>query len=169
MIQDWLIKYAPGYNELSEEEKQEIMQFSLLWSLFEAQVLNTSASPNSIKVRVSSWAKNGLLQLRKFEKYREYFSRRYIENGNPTHRFQHLHLRRNDDPDLVLRVLKYETDEISDVVTALLIIVYRYRNNFFHGIKWAYQFQDQLDNFKTSNGLLVRMLEIKNQHGNQLA
>ena len=168
MIQKWLANNAPGYDELSEEEKSEIMQFSLLWSLFEAQVLNTSASPRSIQTKIKSWEKAGLINLSEFENYRKYFSQRYIENGNTNYRFPHLHFRRNDKPDLVERVLKYETNGVSEVVVALLIIIYRYRNNFFHGIKWAYEFKEQLDNFRISNELLIQLLEIHNHRHNQV-
>lgn len=49
MIQTWLNLNAPGYEELGQDEKGAIQDFSLLWSLFEAQVLNTSASADSIQ------------------------------------------------------------------------------------------------------------------------
>ena len=118
MIQNWLVNNAPGYDELSEEEKSEIMQFSLLWSLFEGQVLNTSASPGSIQKIVNSLEKAGLINLADFENCRNYFSQRYIENGNTNFRFPHLHFRRNDNQDLVERVLKNETNDVSEVVIA---------------------------------------------------
>ena len=166
MIQNWLVNNAPGYDELSEEEKSEIMHFSLLWSLFEARVLNTSASPRSIQTKINSPETAELLDHTEFENYRNYFSQRYIENGNTNFRFPHLHFRRNDNQGLVERVLKYETNDVSEVVIALLTIVYRYRNNFFHGIKWAYKFKEQLDNFRISNELLIQMLEIHNPRNN---
>ena len=47
----------------------------------------------------------------------------------------------------------------------MLIIVWRFRNNLFHGEKWAYQLQGQLSNFTHANAVLMRLLE---RHG-QLA
>tara|TARA_B100000614_G_scaffold111617_1_gene100153 strand:- start:1007 stop:1162 length:156 start_codon:yes stop_codon:yes gene_type:complete len=47
----------------------------------------------------------------------------------------------------------------------VLIIVWRFRNNLFHGEKWAYQLQGQLSNFTHANAVLMRLLE---RHG-QLA
>ena len=44
----------------------------------------------------------------------------------------------------------------------LLMIVWRFRNNLFHGAKWAYQLRDQRENFTQANSILMRMLE---QHG----
>lgn len=163
MLQDWLNINAPGYDRLSNEEKDAIMHFSLLWSLFEAQVLNTSASANSIQEKINSWNERGLINSESFESFKDYFINRYVDNGELNARFPHLHLRTRDKPDLVQAVLKGENDNINDVVTALLIIVFRYRNNFFHGIKWAYNFHDQLDNFNTANNLLMKVVET-NKH-----
>jgi len=33
---------APGFHDLSQEERDAIMHFALLWSLFEAAVLDTT-------------------------------------------------------------------------------------------------------------------------------
>lgn len=164
MLSTWLDLNAPGYKDLSQEGKDAIMHFSMLWSLFEAQVLNTSASANSIEVKINAWHKGNLLNEDEFGKFKNYFIQRYIENGEPNYRFEHLHLRNGDKPDLVKAVLKGEENSIASVLTAMLIIVLRYRNNFFHGIKWAYEFNDQLDNFNTANNLLMRIIEI-NSHG----
>lgn len=160
MVQNWLLQNAPGYGDLSEEERNAIMYFSFLWSLFEAQILNTSASPHSIRRKIDNWTTVGILELEDFEKYRNYFSDRYFQEGNETQKFRHLHFRNNDNSNLVERVLTNQTDEISEIVTALLFIIYRYRNNYFHGIKWAYNFEGQLENFQISNELLIKLLEL---------
>ena len=138
------------------------MHFSLLWSLFEAQVLNTSASANSIELKINSWNESNLLRAEEFEQFKNYFTQRYIENGEPNHRFNHLHLRSGDNPDLVLAALKGKQTSLPCVVAALLIVVLRYRNNFFHGIKWTYEFKNQLENFTTANNLLMKVIEINN-------
>ena len=162
MLPDWLNLNAPGYENLGQDEKDAIMHFSLLWSLFEAQVLNTSASANAIHSKIGEWCEAGLVDPVEFEQFKSYFTQRYVEDGELNNRFAHLYLRNGDKPELVRAVLKEEDDNIQNVVTVLLIIVLRYRNNFFHGIKWAYQFQDQLDNFNTANSLLMKVIEINN-------
>lgn len=45
---DWLDRKAPSFRELSSEERDAIMQFSLLSSLFEARVLATQGNAGSI-------------------------------------------------------------------------------------------------------------------------
>jgi hypothetical protein len=38
MSMQWLLAKAPGFNDLSKEERSAIADFALLWSLFEARV-----------------------------------------------------------------------------------------------------------------------------------
>ncbi len=44
----------------------------------------------------------------------------------------------------------------------MLIIVFRYRNNLFHGVKWEYELAGQLSNFTTANSVLMKVLD---RHG----
>lgn len=80
-------------------------------------------------------------------------------------RFAHLHLRRADQPNLVRSVLDGSNNDARDRLVTVMIIVWRFRNNLFHGEKWAYQLQGQLSNLAHANAVLIRLLE---QHG-QLA
>ena len=163
-VQEWLNNYAPGYKELSERERRAIMDFAMLWSLFEAQVLNENGSANAIVSKVHEWYGRGLLAREQFEPFLRYFVERYVAEGALNSRFAHLHLRNNDHRDLVERVLlaaaNNENLSLVEVAAVPLIIVWRYRNNFFHGIKWAYQMRDQFDNFNKANHLLMLALDI---------
>ena len=47
-------------------------------------------------------------------------------------------------------------------MAAILIIVFRYRNNLFHGAKWRYNLKDQLGNFTVANNVLTKVLD---RHG----
>lgn len=159
----WMSVHAPGYKDLTEAEASAAMQFSLLWSLFEAQALETSASAQAILKKVKKWDERGFLKDSEFEPFVLYFKKRYVENEKTNDRFKALHLRKNNCPELVSKVLLGENREIVDIIAALLVIVYRYRNNFFHGTKWAYGMRDQLGNFNTSNALLMKAIEINQQ------
>ena len=96
MIPDWLNLNVPGYNLLTQDEKDAIMHFSLLWSLFETQVLDTSASAGSIEDKITSWYASDRLNGEEFEEFINYFTHRYIENGEPNNRFDNLHLRNKE-------------------------------------------------------------------------
>ena len=65
----------------------------------------------------------------------------------------------------ITSVLKGEIDDIEKVVRSLLAIIFRLRNNFFHGKKWVYQLQDQVDNFRMANGLIAAILTLVKQAG----
>jgi len=162
----WLDSHAQGFSQLSLEEKDAIMHFSLLWSLFEAQVLDTDAKVSKIQRKCEEWNSDGLLCLNDFKRYLDYFKDRYVENGELNHRFQNLRLSRSCSPqdvELVSNVLKGSANTIKDIVAVLLIIVFRFRNNFFHGVKWAYDFRGQKDNFSISNQLLAKAIEINSK------
>lgn len=148
-------RIAPGVAGLTPDELEALQRFTLLWTLFEAQVLDNRASAGKIVEKVAQLAQ---LEGELFQKQLTYFSDRYIDNGRTNFRFDKLHLRRNDNPELVQAVLLGENVYIYDQLVACLIIVYRFRNNFFHGLKWAYGLKEQLDNFTQSTILLKKCL-----------
>ena len=151
-------KLAPGAAELSAEEYAALHEFTLLWTLFEAQVLDNGASVAKIIKKVQALP-SGSVAGDWFRDQLMYFADRYIEGGSTNYHFTQLHMRRNDRPALVKAVLKVENKEPSDQLIACLVIVYRFRNNFFHGLKWAYELKNQLDNFTHSSALLVESMK----------
>ncbi len=159
---DWLEKYAPGFQALSDEERQAITEFSFLWSLFEAKALNEHGNVNAIVESAEEWARTGQLTADTFGGELAYFRDRYVADGAFTCHFEHLHLRQNDALNLVQKVLKGEDAEPEEVAAAMLIIVYRFRNNLFHGVKWSYELQGQLENFMHANTVLMRAIELHN-------
>ncbi len=160
---DWLQERAPGFRDLSGDERDAIMQFSLLWSLFEARALNTRGNANAILAVSNRWADHGLLTNDSFGRELAYFQNRYYANGNFTYHFDQLRFRRGDQSDLVKRVLKSDAADLAEIATALLIIVYRFRNNLFHGVKWAYNIRDQFENFTHANAVLMQAIELHEQ------
>jgi hypothetical protein len=145
---------APGVNDLSKDEQNVLQRFTLLWSLFEAQKLDERASVRKIAEKVN------LLTLNPdwFNDQLDYFKARYIDEDNTNYHFDNLHLRNNDNPQRVISVLKGEITEPKEQLIACLTIVYRFRNNFFHGVKWAYGLRGQLSNFTHAVDLLKQCL-----------
>ena len=91
-IIDWLECKAPGFRDLSEDERNAIMEFSLLWSLFEAKVLNTHGNATAIVEATEQWATKGLLIDGAFKQQLSYFQSRYYADGAFTDRYRHLKL-----------------------------------------------------------------------------
>lgn len=58
---------------------------------------------------------------------------------------------------MVERVLR---DEPAEIATALMLIVYRLRNSFFHGKKWNDSIHKQRENFRTANQILMASMDM---------
>lgn len=158
---DWLQAKAPEFNRLTQEERDEIADFSLLWSMFEGLLLNSHGNAANISKLVQAWHEAGTLQADLFNSELTYFRGRYYD-GDFTDHFYNLHLRRGDQPELVREVIARTDNDPCNRMIAILIIVYRFRNNLFHGIKWQYNIRGQLGNFTAANAILMTVLE---QHG----
>jgi hypothetical protein len=157
---EWLCAKARGFQALSQEERDAIMHFALLWSLFEGTALDTYACATSILEVSRRYETEGRLKEEKFRGCLIYFRNRYLQNNEFTEHFAGLRFRNNDNRKLVENVLKGENNNVGDTLAALLIIVYRLRNNLFHGVKWAYELQGQLGNFTNANALLMLALDL---------
>ncbi len=158
---DWLCKHAFGFEELPEPDRQAIMHFCLIWSFFEAKKLDTRASSGAIEALVQRWAASGQLNLEPFAQPLAYFRDRYFQNAEQTNYFKGLALRDSDRLPLVTAVLSGENNDSASCVAALLIVVYRLRNNLFHGAKWAYGIKGQFDNFTQASLTLMAALEVR--------
>ena len=163
----WLEKNAYGYKCLSDNERQAITGFSLLWGLFEARMLDGEAQARGESVnaqKIVEKCKNlcepiGRVRECHFSDSLAYFRKRYTKDGETNSHFERLHFRQNDLRNLVENVLLYRESTTADKLAACLIIIFRYRNNYFHGIKWATEFRDQQKNFEESNKLLAFVLD----------
>lgn len=158
----WLRTRAPGFAALTDAEVASVADFTFLWTLFEARVLDAQVSARKICEVVGAWERSGTLDAAAYDGELGYFRRRYFAGGRFTYYFDGLNLRANDRPELVAAVLDGSDDDPRRCVTASLIIIFRYRNNLFHGLKWQYRLSGQLDNFTCANAVLARALE---RHG----
>jgi len=165
MSMEWLLEKAPGFQALPDADRGAIFNFVFLWSLFEAQVMGNFARADLICTRVDEWRDAGTLDADQYAAELAYFRERYFSNGAFTHHFDHLHLRPADQPAVVQSVLNGSNNDPRDRLLTVLMIVWRFRNNLFHGAKWAYQLEGQLSNFTHANAVVMRLLE---RHG-QLA
>ena len=147
---------APGLEGLSDGERNALSDFAICWTVFESQLFDCNVNAATIKEKVNGWLGSNGASNEWFVTQLEYFKQRYTQDGEIGYRFAHLHLRANDDPDLVRNVLLGEDQDITSQLSVCLIIVYRYRNNFFHGLKWSYQFKDQQQNLEHATELMVR-------------
>lgn len=164
---DWLNRYNGQGGTIDPIKLKEILYFSLMWNLFELKACDKEANPSNIKQKVNDLHKNQSLQLEDFASFLTYFSDRYSSNGSfDETKFSGLKIYRSENSrrpgeleQKVRLVLEGKINTIDDIVFALLIIVLRLRNNLFHGEKWVYKLDDQVDNFRNANRLLAKFLD----------
>jgi len=159
LVLDWLTEKIQDFRALPDEDTTAILDFTLAWSFFEANILNNNA--NTIKIRevVESWQiSNDGAQLADLEEHINYFADRYLRGENAINRFEHLNFRPNDGKKFVEDNLPNPEARATDRIIALLIVIYRLRNNLFHGEKWAYGIHGQCDNFTHSTKALLTLL-----------
>ena len=159
---DWLLKHAPGFNALSDDERQAIAEFSLLWSLFEARVMGEHATAAGIYTTVAGWADAQSLQAETYDPELAYFRKRYFDGTEFTYHFDFLNFGPANKPDLVRAVIAGENNDPADRVAVVHTIVLRFRNNLFHGAKWQSRLAGQFENFRNASSVLMKTLE---RHG----
>lgn len=148
----WLQDYIG--DSFSKKRLENVRNFVFFWSLFEGVVCNNNANVDEICRKVDTVIKQGNVSIVDFEEFLQYFQSRYVTSGNVNHQFESLSFRGNDKKELVKEVLEGKAKDISNIIKALLIVVFRLRNNLFHGKKKMETLETQIDNFRITNKLL---------------
>lgn len=157
---DWLARRDDGIGNLPATDQREVMEFSLMWSYFESRFLDTNANPKTVKNFADVLEGNGQIRVDDLIEPLRYLQKRYVCEDGLTDRFSSLHLRDNDNVNIVKDVLLGREHSPAAILTCCLTIVLRYRNNLFHGLKWAYGIQGQKGNFMVANQILIRIAEM---------
>lgn len=150
---DW-INQRYGTN-FTEENLLNVKNFSLIWNVFESTICGNNFSINLIEQELAD--RN--IDVNLFMEILEYFQNRYITNNETNDRFDHLHFRPNDREALVTEVLLGNNVNSNDIILSIIIIVYRFRNNLFHGLKNIQQIDGQNENFQNANIFLSRLID----------
>lgn len=155
-ILTWLTNTFQIDEDLNESDIESIQNFSLLWSVFEANYSNRNFQLNTIELRINQVT----FDIQDYQIYLEYFRNRYVTNGRLNQRYPHLKVPNNRNQLLTEVLLNNNPNlTVSQIVLALIIIVYRYRNNLFHGEKDIRQIRFQRDNFAQSNSFLIKIMD----------
>jgi hypothetical protein len=149
---------------ISWEDVDSILCFSLLWNMFEGLLCGKDASIPKMESVVEGIWRGGNLNAQDYDEHLSYFRSRYVEGGGVNDRFDGLRFRTRDREGLVKEVLVGEALDPKNTLLALLIIVYRYRNNLFHGEKSLRELPGQKDNFTVANRLLMKVMEAALKH-----
>ena len=154
----WLEGKVPAFKALGDDAQREIMEFSLLWGFFEFSLLDKSATAEKISQLCDQLDADKRIDAARFEDAVAYWRDRYYINGDFTDDFHSLFFRNNDNEEAVRTVLAGRDESPKALLLFALLIVWRFRNNLFHGTKWTYTLKDQYKNFQMANtSLMVTM------------
>ncbi len=149
--------------DIPEIVMQEIQDFLLLWSTFEGRFLETNFEINRVLKLIDEITLTG----DSYNQVGGYFKNRYAEQEDSDRRFNGLGIRNQGHKDLVESFLLSGEPNLKTVVKSSMIIVYRFRNNLFHGVKEFEYLHTQEDNFQNANEFLKQlMIDIYNTPDN---
>lgn len=154
---EWLCDKSLSFKELAPHDRDAIMHFTMLWSYFEGQALDNSASFRKIVDFAQRFEHLGRLEPGAFKADFAYFQDRYVQNGEFNWKFENLFRKDKDKKalGLVRSVLKGENTNNGDRIAVIILIIYRLRNRLMHGDKWDEDLAEQINNFKHANNVLI--------------
>lgn len=154
MIIGWINRRY--HTHLNEANLAEVKNFALVWNIFEGRVCNYSFRISEIEQKLQNLAIN----IVDFLPYIAYFKDRYTHNNSMENCFDGLNFRNGDRRSFVEGVLLGENILAKDYLLAITIIVYRLRNNLFHGLKEMHSINGQRDNFDNANQFLMKLIDL---------
>jgi hypothetical protein len=138
---------------LSDRELNPIKDFTLLWNIFEKMIFNNSFSIP----RMSEIIYESDMKIEDFNDIFIYFRNRYVTNREVNRRFYDLNFRNQKRMEFVRDTLIDENQ--NDKILSVGIIIYRLRNNLFHGLKDFRNLSGQVENFLNANRFLQLFIE----------
>lgn len=139
----------------SEENIDNILYFPLFWWLFEKIECSNDANFRKIEGLISNFCQIQWLELCLDDLF-SIFLTRYKDNT----RLNFVFRSPQDDiyRDQVYLILKSTSPSMQERLKACLFIIYRFRNNFFHGEKDIWNIEEQNPIFWKINKLLTFIL-----------
>lgn len=160
----WFAQFTADGAAIAAEELQPVLEFTLIWNLFEKLVCERNASLPRIRRHIEQAIERNKINGADYHPYVEFFKERYqdpseeflisvlLSRGRPPSRVD------REDIKLVKTVFEGNYTDINNVVYALLFIAYRVRNNLFHREKAVDTLHLQKDLFETVNAYLSKYM-----------
>jgi len=157
---EWISKFYGNGLDLKVKGIERITNFTFLWNMFEAFACGTWADYEKINTAVDKMDASDPIDVKP---YVNYFRDRYFDKHGSTPLFNGLKFRptggdANAKAKVTDALTLKETNGV-EVLKALLYILYRFRNNLFHGGKNVANIVSQIDNFIVANNLLIEILD----------
>jgi hypothetical protein len=158
---EWISQFVRSGNAITLEDLQQVLEFTLIWNLFEKHVGTKFITLEKIRSHADKSVADGLIDISSFETHLLFFRSRYPDHQNQSILGDRLlsDQRRNNLKDggyvrLLSEVLEKKVTDPNNIIFSLLFIAYRVRNNLFHGEKDIYTLHLQKALFIAVNSLL---------------
>ena len=157
------IKQQPMFSELSSTEQNEAGSFTFICTIFELNVIQVlekdSANSSLGRLTCREYAQSHHLPENDLSAEKAYFRNHFFDrDGQDQSTWASALFRPSDHKDEIKEILLNTNTTAMEDAEALIRIVVRLRNNYFHGFKWAYNMKGQLDNFVHANSVLVKVM-----------
>ena len=152
---EWISRNIRDGDKINSETYQSIADFCVMWALFEGTELHGfDVAVDELK-NVSNRVAYSIQDI---DILLAFWVNRYTSESTTNEKFEQLNLSHQPHKDLVSQVLLGTEKNREKVTHALLLIVYRLRNNLFHGVKDITQISGQISNLTTASALLKNVL-----------
>ena len=153
---EWINRKIINEGEKIEpNDVEEIRDFTLLWNLFENICCNKFAKIDEINNLIDSKIDNFDENNEIFTETFEYFYQRYQDK----YRFIALNFNNKAMEKLASKILSDTYTDKNNKLKFIMSVIYRYRNNLFHGEKQMRYIRLQKENFKIANKFLMYFIE----------
>lgn len=158
---EWITENTRGGTELSADAHDAVASFTTMWNFFESTLCENRASIAAFE-RICERFLPGQVPVATIQSLDEclaFWKYRYHTPDGFKHRFEGLCFRPGDRRVHVEEVLRGAATEPRAKLLALMIIVFRLRNNLFHGLKRLEMLNDQVQNLVNGSRCLAAILE----------
>jgi hypothetical protein len=155
----WINTNCFGGDILKPEAVDVISNFTLMWNLFEGVVCDNHADIRVFEKLSAKIAQRASLSS-EIEDGVRFWSARYLTDAGFNDLFQGLHFRPRDCREHVEAVLRSEKNDPRSQLLAVMIIIYRLRNNLFHGLKTIDTLNDQVPNLAMACRALAAIMQV---------
>lgn len=155
----WIGTNCRGGHDLKPESVDVVSSFTLMWNIFEGAVCDNHAKIPVFERRANKIAQRGLLPP-DIEDGVRFWRQRYVTGAEFNNRFERLEFRSGDCREHVEAVLRSEKKDPESQLLAVMIIIYRLRNNLFHGLKEIDTLNDQVPNLTMACRVLAAIVKV---------
>lgn len=158
---EWIAHNTRGGTKISSEAQEVVASFTTMWNFFESTLCENRASLTAFEQSCERLELEGIepQTIQALDECLSFWSFRYRTPEGFSPLFDSLYFRPNDKRAHVESVLKGNATSPKEKLLALMIIVYRLRNNLFHGLKTLDMLNDQVQNLSNASRCLAAILE----------